>query len=105
MNILKVKDLSTNEIYFVKTGCRRTIESIPSDFISIGEQIKITGVKLHITSNDLVDRPISSIIGNVDGVLLGISIENSSGQVYQPFHGPMLGGHPGRRHNRFGFHP
>lgn len=83
-NLLIVEDLDTQETYFVITQFKRCNDKgLPSDFISVGEEITIEGANLDLNMTQLAERPLASIIGDVDGVIFGISLENSSGDVYQ----------------------
>ena len=93
--ILIAEDPSTGKVYFVKTSMNRCGDQIPADFFTVGEQITVNGVILDQNGTELMNGPFNSLFPNVDGILLGLTLQNSSGQTISmgPHHGP---------HPRFG---
>ena len=80
---LVVEDKATNMNYFINTHFRHRGLDIPADFVKIGEEIKIDGVLRGINSTQLQDKPILAIFNSIDGIIIPISITNSSGETIQ----------------------
>ena len=85
-DVVKVKDLASQKIYLLNLGLKHK-QQLPSGFISVNDQIQIKGVIIDfnlIKERQKYPHGCLPLPTDVDGVLLGFSVTDASGDTYQP---------------------